>query len=137
MCKRNGTYGISHFTLMRFLFVKKCIKFAVSLLNWKRTNYLFSDLFYHTQQLSVSFEPPRSETAGTHPVAITIHHPGTAAIPSRNQGFTAGSGPPPPAKPGPKLTQQWVLSRVSMAGSRAGRTALLEGASSLRATLKM
>lgn len=41
MCERNGSYGMPHFTLMRFIFIKQRIKLAVSLLNWKRTYYLF------------------------------------------------------------------------------------------------
>lgn len=41
MCERNGSYGMPHFTLMRLIFIKQRIKLAVSLLNWKRTNYLF------------------------------------------------------------------------------------------------
>lgn len=133
MCKRNGTYGIPRFTFTRFLLIKQCITFAVSLLNWKRTNCLFGGLFYHTQQFSEFCAVSERDSWSTS--HRTIHHPGRAAIPSRNQGFAAGSAPPP-AKPGLKLTPRWVLSGVSMTGARTGQTALLDGASSLGATLK-
>lgn len=72
MRQRNGTYGITHFTPMWFLFIKQRVKFtisSISLLNGKRTNYSFSGLFCHTRQLS---ESPRSGTAGALCVAPSI-----------------------------------------------------------------
>lgn len=124
MCKRNGTYGITHFTRMWVLFMKQRLKFAISLLNGKRTNYSFGGLFCHTRQLSGS---PRSRTAGALCAAPSITS--VCLLPAETRPRPRALCTPSPAETGGKFLLSeaaqpwWFIPRVPMAGLKDDRNA--------------
>lgn len=112
MCKRNGTYGIPHFTLTRVLFIKQCIKFAVSLLNWKRTD----DPFGARPAAVGGLEPsPRHRPA---PHTPTWAPPAKAGLKAGNNASTAPGARALGARGRPRRTREGIYGEPGMSRAR-------------------